>query len=161
MRPHSFAAFVLMALLASCAAPPPRPADGAEAVRTVNLRGRVVCLAEQLHDRHGAALPTNHDHLWALQANDGLLYTLLRGRFSEAIWMDERIRTRELELKARLFPGTQALEVERLRSVLRGVVQDLYYYCDICHIQGIAPEPCSCCQGPVELVERPLDRPGD
>lgn len=161
MRPRFVAALVLTALLASCAAPGRRSTERVEAVRMVTLRGHIVCLAEQLHDRHGAALPTNHDHLWALQANDGLLYTLLRGRFAEAIWLDERIRARELELKARLFPGTQVLEVERLRSVLRGVVQDLYYYCEICHIQSVAPEPCSCCQGPVELVEQPLDRPGD
>ena len=160
MRPRSLAALVLMALFASCAAPGPRSADQTEAVRTVILRGRVVCLAEQLHERFAAALPTNHDHLWALQANDGRTYTLLRSHFSEAIWLDERIRARELELKARLFPGTQALEVERLRSVVRGVVQDLYYYCAICHIQSVAPEPCACCQGPVELVEQPLDGSG-
>ncbi len=161
MRTRSFVALVLTALLSSCAAPGPRSADRAEAIRLVILRGHVVCLAEQLHQQHGAALPTNHDHLWALQANDGRVYTLLRVRFSEAIWMDGRIRARELELKARLFPGTQVLEVERLRSVLHGVVQDLYYYCEICHIQSVSPEPCSCCQGPVELVEQPLDRPGD
>ncbi len=161
MRTRSFVALVLTVFLPSCASPGPRSKDRAEAVRTVILRGRVVCLAERLHDRHGAALPTNHDHLWALQANDGRVYTLLRGRFSEAIWMDERIRARELELKARLFPGTQTLEVDRLRSVLHGVTQDLYYYCEICHIQSVAPETCGCCQGPVELVEQPLDRPRD
>ena len=125
------------------------------------LRGRVVCLAEHLHREHAAALPTNHEHLWTLQASDGRLYTLLRNHFSEAIWLDERIRARELEVKARLFPGTQAIEVQRLRSVQRGVVQDLYYYCTICHIQSVTPEECACCHGPVELVEKRLDRPGD
>ena len=160
MRPSSFAALVLTALLASCAAPGPHSADQPGAVRAVLLRGRVVCLAEQLHQRFGAALPTNHEHLWALQANDGRTYTLLRSHFSEAIWLDERVRARELELKARLFPGTQALEVERLRSVLHGVVQDLYYFCEICNIQSVTPEECACCHGPVELVEKPLDGSG-
>ena len=127
----------------------------------VTLRGRVVCLAELLHDRHGALLPTSHDHLWAFQADDGRVYTLLRTHFSEAIWLDERIRARQLELKARLFPGTQVLEVQRIRSIVRGVVQDLYYYCDICHIQSVTPEQCACCQGPVELVEKPLEGPDD
>lgn len=161
MRPCTLAALLLMALLASCAAPEPRSADRAEVVQTVVLCGRVVCLAELVHKQHDAALPTNHEHLWALQAGDGRVYTLLRTHFSEAIWLDERVRARELELKARLFPGTQALEVQRIRSVLRGVVQDLYYYCDICHIQSVTPEVCACCQDPVELVERPLDKPGD
>jgi len=125
-------------------------------VRTVILRGHVVCAAEELHRAHDAALPTRHEHLWALRAADGLAYTLLRSRFSESIWLDERIRARELEVKARLFPRTQTLEVERIRSVKDGVVQDLYYYCVICHIQSVAPEECACCQGPVELVEKPL-----
>jgi|GEM_PF-3202847 len=151
----------LATLLASCAAPVERVADRAEEVRTVILRGRVICLAEELHQRYGAELPTNHEHVWALQASNGRGYTLLRSHFSEAIWLDERVRARELELKARLFPGTQALEVQRLRSVVRGVVQDLYYYCDICHIQSVTPEQCACCQGPVELVEKPLERRSD
>jgi hypothetical protein len=161
MRPLAVAALLLTALLASCAAPGPRSVDRAEAVQTVILRGRVVCLAEELHRQQGAELPTNHEHLWTLQASDGRTYTLLRSHFSEAIWLDERIRARELELKARLFPGTQSLEVQRLRSVVGGVVQDLYYYCEICHIQSVTPEQCACCQGPVELVERPLDGRGD
>lgn len=161
MSPRSFTALVLTAILASCAAPGPRSTNRGEDVRMVTLRGRVVCLAELLHDRHGALLPTNHDHLWAFQAEDGRVYTLLRTHFSEAIWMDERIRARQLELKARLFPGAQAIEVQRIRSIQRGVVQDLYYYCDICHIQSVTPEQCACCQGPVELVEKPLEGPDD
>ena len=161
MRLRSLTALVLPVLLASCASPSGRSVDRAEAIQTVTLRGRVICLAEELHRRHGAELPTNHEHLWALQTSDGRTYTLLRSHFSEAIWLDERIRARELELKARQFPGTQALEVQRFRSVVRGVVQDLYYYCEICHIQSVTPEQCACCQGPVELVERPLDGRGD
>ena len=160
MHARTFAPLFLAAILVSCAAPDRATADRAEEVRTVTLRGRVVCLAEELHTRHGAALPTNHEHVWALRAGDGRLYTLLRTHFAEAIWLDERIRTRELELKARQFPGTQAIEVQRLRSVLNGVVQDLYYYCDICHIQSVTPVECACCQGPVELVEKPLEKPG-
>src|SRR5262245_26620432 len=99
MRTQFFAAITLTTLFASCAYPAPRPTDNAEAVRIVVLRGRIVCLAELLHERFDAALPTNHEHLWALQADGGRVYTLLRGHFSEAIWRDERIRARELELK--------------------------------------------------------------
>lgn len=161
MRPRFLAILVLTALLSSCAAPGPRSEDRAEAVQTVILRGRIVCLPEELHRRYGTDLPTSHDHLWALQAGDRRTYTILRNHFSEAIWSDERVRARELELKAQLFPGTQTLDVQRIRSVVQGVVQDLYYYCTICHIQSVAPEPCACCQGPVELVEKPLDRPGN
>jgi hypothetical protein len=127
-----------------------------EAVRTIELRGRVICLAEEMHQRHGAELPTKHEHLWALKAGDDQCYTLLRGKFSEAIFVDERIRQKELLVKARLFPATQIIELTQLRSVKAGVVQDIFYYCNVCAIESVSPEICSCCQGPVELIERPL-----
>src|SRR5947207_409897 len=51
--------------------------DPATQVREVELRGRVVCLAEEMHRKHQALLPTRHDHLWGFQAEDGTFYTLL------------------------------------------------------------------------------------
>jgi hypothetical protein len=137
-----------------------QPAKPAGVVSTVELRGRVVCVAEEMHQRHGAPLPTNHEHLWGFQAADGRIYTLLRGKFSEAIFTDERIRGKELEVKARLFADTQVIELERVRSVKNGVTHDLFYYCDVCAIESVSPEICSCCQGPVELMERPLKDSG-
>jgi len=91
-----------------------------------------------------------------LKTQDGKTYTLLRGKFSEAIFVDERIRQKELLVKARLFPDTQVIELTRLRSVKAGVTQDIFYYCDVCAIESVSPEICSCCQGPVELIEKPL-----
>jgi hypothetical protein len=133
-----------------------QPAKTNVTVRTVELRGRVICLAEEMHQQHDAELPTKHEHLWALKIGDGKCYTLLRGKFSEAIFVDEHIRQKELLVKARLFPGTQAIELTQLRSVKSGVVQDIFYYCDVCAIESVSPEICSCCQGPVKLTERPL-----
>jgi hypothetical protein len=51
---------------------------------------------------------------------------------------------------------TRLLDVTRMRSIRNGQVHDLYYYCSICSIKTVAPGPCMCCQGPVELVEKPL-----
>ena len=133
----------------------PRP-DPAAQVREIELRGRVVCLAEEMHHKHQALLPTRHDHLWGFKAEDGTFYTLLRTKYSEAIFSDDRVRQKELLVKARLFPGTRIIELTNLHSVKHGVVQDLYYYCDVCAIKAVAPEPCGCCQGPVRLVEEPL-----
>lgn len=122
----------------------------------VQLRGRVVCLPEEMHRVHHADLPTKHEHLYGFKTDDGKFYTLLRTKYSEALFADERLREKELLLKARLFPGTQILEPMTLRSVRHGVVHDLYYYCDVCAIKAVSAEPCSCCQGPVELIEKPL-----
>ena len=118
-------------------------------------RGRVICLTEERHRTNGSPVPKPHEHLWAFKTTDGHLHTLQRGKFSEAIWIDERLRARELELRLRLSPKSPAAEVLALRSVKNGVVQDLYYYCDVCSIKSVSPEPCYCCQGPVELVEKP------
>ena len=136
----------------------PGTGQATEPVRELQLRGRVVCLPEEMHRRHGAPLPTNHGHIWGFRAEDGQFYTLLRSKFSEAIFLDERLREKELSLKVRLFPKSSVIEVLTIHSVRLGVVQDLFYYCDLCAIKAVSPEPCACCQGPMELVEQPLSK---
>ena len=141
------------------------PAENAEPkpdpdeARPVELQGHVVCLVEELHRRYQAELPTRHEHLWGFKATDGRCYTLLPGKYSEAIFVDQRVRAKELRVKARLFPGTQALELTYFQSIKNGVVQDLYYYCDVCAIKTVSPQVCACCQGPVVLIEKPLGQP--
>ncbi len=134
----------------------PAPAATNEMVRLMVLRGKVTCLPEEMQREHQAGLPTKHEHIWGLKTDDGRCYTILRGRFSEAIWLDERVRKKELLVKAKLFPKTQILELQGIKSIRNGVAQDLYYYCDVCAIKSVSPEVCACCQGPVELVEKPL-----
>jgi len=127
-----------------------------EVARLVELRGRVVCLPEEMHREYKADLPTKHEHLWGIKTSDGQCYLILRGRFSESIWLDERVRAKELVVRARLLPKSHVLEFQGIKSVRANVVQDLYYYCDVCAIKSVSPELCACCQGPVELVEKPL-----
>jgi hypothetical protein len=121
----------------------------------IQLQGRVVCLAEEMHRSHQAELPTKHEHVYGLKTKEGKLYTILRGTYSEALFVDARVREKELLLKARLFPNSQIIEVTRIRSVRNGVVHDLFYYCTICAIRSPSPDICACCQEPVELVEKP------
>ena len=147
-------AFLLVAAARGSSGEPSRKTAGQ--IQAVELRGRVVCLAEEMQRRHQAELPTRHEHLWGFRAEDGKFYTLLRSKYSEAIFRDERVRQKELQVKARLFPDTQILELTNIRSVKHGVAQDLYYYCEVCAIKAVSPEPCACCQGPVVLVEKPL-----
>ena len=121
----------------------------------LQLQGRVVCLAEEMHQRYGTELPTRHQHVWAFKTTNGVCYTLLEGKFSQAIFEDERVRAKELRVKGRLLPNSQALELSYFRSVKNGVLQDLYYYCEVCAISTVSPEPCACCQAPVVLMEKP------
>jgi hypothetical protein len=145
MRANALAFFMLVALHATGADLPLR-----------EFRGRVVCVPEEMNRVHKTELPTRHEHVYGLSADDGTIYLILRTRLSEALFVDERLRTKELVLKARLLPKTQILDVSGIRSVKDGVVHDVYYYCDICDIQSVSPEQCVCCQGSVELKEVPL-----
>ena len=108
-----------------------------------------------MHRLHEADLPTGHAHVFGFRTKDGKFYTLLRTKLSEALFDDERLHAKELLLKGRVFPRSQVFEPTRIRSAHNGVVHDLYYYCDVCDIQSVSPAECACCQGPVELIEKP------
>ena len=141
--------------------PPPQhpkfpPGGSVPGNAMTELRGRVVCLPEEMHRLYQAELPTGHEHIYGFKTSDAKYYTILRAKYSEALFADERFRQKELLLKGRVFPGTQIFEPMTIRSIKNGVVHDLYYYCAICDIETVAPGPCECCQGPTELVEKPL-----
>ena len=124
---------------------------GAEA----EFRGRVVCLPEEMNRLHKTDLQSPHEHIYGFRAEDGTYYTLLRTKLSEALFMDERLRKKGLLVKGTLLPKTQILDVAHIKSVVNGVVHNLYYYCDVCAIEFVSPAECVCCRGPVELVEKP------
>jgi len=121
----------------------------------IELRGRIVCLAEEMHRLYEADLPTRHEHIYGLKTNDGKFVTLLRNKHSEALFADKRLHEKELILKGRLFPQTQIFEAITFRSVRNGVIHELFYHCGVCEIYTFAPGICECCQDPMELVERP------
>jgi hypothetical protein len=117
------------------------------------LRGRVVCLAEE-----NRQAPANHEHVWGFKTNEGKTCKLVRAKLSEALFIDKRLRERELLLKGKLSSDGTAFETTSIHSIKNGVVYEVYYWCEICAIEAVAPEICVCCQGPVELVEKPLTK---
>ena len=127
-----------------------------EMIPQTQLRGRVVCLAEEMSQQHGADLPTKHEHVYGFKTDKGEYFTLLRTKFSEAIFQDAAVRAKELILRGRVFPETKIFEVMNIHSMRDGVECDLFYYCDVCVIQTAAPGVCECCQGPTVLTEKPL-----
>ena len=134
----------------------PRKANARAGSREMELRGKVVCLPEEMHRVYQIDLPTNHEHIYGFGTTNGLYYTLLRTKLSEALFADQRLREKELLLTGNVLPKSQVLDVTKMKSIRNGVVCDLYYYCDICAIKTVAPGPCVCCQAPVELVEKPV-----
>jgi hypothetical protein len=156
IKHHGASALGLTVLLYLGAARSGLPQEGVGApppAREAELRGRVVCLAEEMHRLHGADLPTDHAHLYGVKTADGRYYTLLRTKLSEGLFVDGELRQRELILKGRLFPGAQVFEMSTIRSVKDGVVHDVFYWCDICAIKTLKPGECMCCQDPVVLKE--------
>ena len=125
--------------------------------RETELRGKVVCLPEEMHRVYQTDLPTNHEHIYGLKTTNGIYYMLLRTKLSEALFADQRLREKELLLTGNVLPKSQIFDVTKMNSIRNGVVYDLYYYCEICVIKTVAPGPCVCCQAPVELVEKPFD----
>ncbi len=122
-----------------------------------SLRGRVVCLAEEMHAIYNTHLPTNHEHLYGFKTTEGQFYTILRTKLSEAIFVDQRVRDRELILSVRVIPKSNVIDVVTIKSVKDGVVHDLHYYCFICAIRTVDPAICLCCQEEVEFMEVPLE----
>ncbi len=127
---------------------PPKPKE-------MECRGKIVCLAEEMHTRYNAELFGNHEHLNGLKTEDGDYYTLLRTSLAEALFVDKRLHEKELIITGRVFPKTRLLEVIRFSSIRDGIVHEIYYYCDTCYIRTVAPGNCDCCQAPVVLIEKP------
>ena len=145
--------FIVLVLLMSGAKPPtekPKPKE-------VKLRGKIVCLAEEMHTHYQVELFGQHAHLYGVKTKEGEYYTLLRTSLAEALFVDERLHEKDLVISGRVFPKTQLLEVTRFLSIRDGILHDVYYYCDTCYIRTVAPGNCDCCQAPVVLVERPLN----
>ena len=157
-----FSAVFLLALAAICQSPRwgqnvrAEESRNPHEVQEIEFRGKVVCLAEEMHRLYQADLPTNHEHVYGFRTVDRSFYTLLRTKYSEALFVDKRLHEKDLLLKGRTFPNTRLLDVTSMRSIRNGQVYDLYYFCSICSIKTVAPGPCMCCQGPVELLEKPL-----
>lgn len=148
-----FPFFVILVFLLSGATPPteaPKP-------EVVELKGTVVCLAEEMHTHYNVELFRTHEPLYGVKTEDGKYYTLLRTSLAEALFVDERLHEKDLIINGRVFPKTLLLEIVRFASIKDGVVHELYYYCDTCYIRAVAPGNCDCCQAPVVLIERPLN----
>ncbi|MFN0110386.1 MAG: hypothetical protein ACKVZH_16135 [Blastocatellia bacterium] len=126
----------------------------ADEARDVSLRGKIVCLTEEL-DKRFNVLPNCDDqhHVYSLKTNDDKIHPLLPTESAAAVWMDERFRQRDLQITARSFPNTNHIEVIKIQSLINAKLYDLYYYCDICAITAFKPQACECCQEQVEFRE--------
>ncbi len=145
--------FIATSLLTAGALAAPGRADEPE---ILSLRGRVVCLTEELQKTYQFTPSCDErGHLYALKTPEGKLYPFLPVDTAAAVWMDDRYRTRDLQISARLLAQTSFIEVIKFQSWTNGKLHDLDYYCDVCAISTHKPGPCDCCQDPVVFRELP------
>lgn len=80
---------------------------------------------------------------------------LLSDEASRALFLDERLRNRPLEVQARRFPGLPYVQVVSFKIEQDGRFRIPEYYCDICTISVRYPQVCPCCQGSMDLRMKP------
>jgi hypothetical protein len=122
--------------------------------KEVELTGRIACLIEEQHALDHTPLPEKHEPVYGFKTKDGTLYPLARTKYSEALFVEPRLRSEDLILRGQF--KKQAFEVDRIRSLRNGMLYDVFYYCSVCNIESVSPGRCECCQGQVELTERPI-----
>jgi len=137
-----------LGLLATSAAEPAKP-------ESVTMTGKVVELTAALKSR---AIPADADpvaHQVVLQADDGTVTPLLSDDATRALFQDDRLRNRRTEIKAWRYPGLPYVQVLSFKVEDHGQLRTPEYYCDVCTISVRYPQPCPCCQGPMELRMKP------
>lgn len=132
-------------------APAPQP-------EPVTLTGTVVELTAALKDLGVPADPEPVANQVVLTGDDGTITPLLSDPASRALFQDDRLRRRRVEVRGRRFVGLPYLQVVSFKVEDDGAFRTPEYYCDICTISVRFPQVCPCCQGPMELRLQPDGR---
>ena len=120
------------------------------------FKGKVVPLAALLQ-KQGVKLDQDAAPSWlALVTDDGKIYPLVKDDGSRMFFKDTRLQGRPMRLTGRLYGDTKLLQVLSVRSLVKGVLHEPYYWCDICKIKRFEPNNCDCCGAPLEFREEPV-----
>jgi hypothetical protein len=68
-------------------------------------------------------------------------------------FLDRSLQGRPMSLTGRLVAGSSMLDVTAVRSVVKGKLHEVYYWCDNCALAYSQPGACLCCGADVKLVE--------
>src|SRR5215470_8928310 len=123
-----------------------------------DYKGKVVPLAAVLEKQKINLDADAAPHWLALQADDGKIYPLVKDDGSRMFFKDERLLNRPMQLTGRPVPGTNLLQVVNVHSIVKGELNEVYYWCDICSIRRSEKKICDCCGGPMELKEEPVKK---
>jgi hypothetical protein len=122
------------------------------------FKGKVVPLAD-LVAKSGSKLDADAAPYWlALVGDDGKVYPLVKDAQSRLFFLDKALLNRPMQIMGRLLPGSQMLRVTAVHSIHKGVLHEVYYYCDICSIRRGEKMICECCGGKMDLREEPVKK---
>lgn len=117
--------------------------------------GKVVPLADLLA-KEQIKFDADAAPFWlALQAEDGMVFPLLKDSGSRMFFKDAKLLNRPMRLTARRVPNTQFLQVINVHSMVKGKLHEVYYWCDICTIKRFEAGICECCGAPMDFREEP------
>jgi hypothetical protein len=153
--------FLTPGLLAGLACATALAADDAPPkAEEVVVRGKAVLLSEAVKERNlGVAVdPEPASKQVVVVGDDGAVTPLLSDVASRALFQDDRLRGRRVEVKARRFPGMPFVQAITFKVEEDGRLRTPEYYCNICTISVRFPQICPCCQGDMELRMKP-ERP--
>ena len=128
---------------------------GGEGPQSVTLRVKALWLADALKTLKVTADEEMTANQLVVVAADGNLTPVLRDEASRALFLDERLRDRDLEVQARKLPGLPYLQVVLFRIRHEGRWRIPEYYCDICTISVRYDQACPCCQGSMDYRMKP------
>lgn len=135
-------------------------ADAPRKAEEVVVRGKAVLLTEAVKELKldVAVDPEPASKQVVVLGDDGVVTPLLSDVASRALFQDDRLRGRRVEVKARRFAGVPYVQAITFRVEEDGRLQTPEYYCNICTISVRYPQICPCCQGDMELRMKP-ERP--
>lgn len=131
---------------------------GAGPVKTETLDGKVVRLADAVAKAGGKLDADAAPHWLALACDDGKLYPLVKDAGSRLFYKDPALLDRSVRLTGRFVPGSMLLRVAAANTIVKGELQEVYYWCDVCSIKRGEKSCCECCGGPMELREEPAKK---
>ena len=126
--------------------------------KNADYKGKVVPLATLLEKQKIKLDADAAPHWLALVTDDGKTYPLIKDDGARMFFKDERLLNRPMQLTGRIVPGTNFLQVVTVHSIVKGELNDIYYWCDICAIRRNEKQVCDCCGGPMELKEEPVKK---
>ncbi len=123
----------------------------------ITIQGEAVLLTEVLTELKLTVDDKNIVEQVVLRTESGEVLPLLSDPGSRALFIDERLRGKPLEVQARRFQGLPYLQVTLFKIRVNEKYLIPEYYCDICTISVRYPQVCPCCQGDMELRMAPED----